>query len=70
MYDVGKHSAASEATDSLEARSEMYGLGFSRHGSQSYLSHRPMLPCHFQKLPTNMPICYRWLDSFAWKQRG
>jgi hypothetical protein len=58
MYDVGKHSAALEATDSMEARSGTYGLGFSRHGSQSHFSHRPMLPCHFQKIATDISICY------------
>jgi hypothetical protein len=49
MHDVGKHSAALELTDLLEARSDMYGLGSSRHCSQSHFSQQPMLPYHFQK---------------------
>jgi hypothetical protein len=71
MYDAGKHSVALESTDSMEARSDMYGLGFSRHCSQSHSSQQQMLPCHFQKaFMGNVDLSFSGWKSVAWKQRG
>jgi hypothetical protein len=51
-------------TDSLEARSDMYGLGISRHCSQLDSSQQPMLPCHFQKtLMDNVDLSFSGLKA-------